>query len=125
MRICGVSSSRSLWVDIPILWSILARQRSPNLLLWLSLSCALHSDEFKKHKTASPSFLPAFYREWTNYLGELRASATSYSGRDLSDSSLQSLSEGQHLQLRSLEEEVRKLDLADNGSSVSKARESR
>ena len=74
-----------------------------------ALGDAYVREEFRKHKAASATFLPAFFREWTAYLELLHtASPQADVGQDLPPSTMAQLSEEQTLQLRSLQAEARR-----------------
>lgn len=70
-------------------------------------------DEFKRHKTAEPEFVPVFMKEWTNYALTMSKQMGRKSGYDrfgvkLSEEDLSKFSEEQIGQLFELYEEMQK-----------------
>ena len=60
-------------------------------------------DEFRKHSTAKPDFVPAFMMEWSTYLQQLEAGSI---GRDMTEEEAAALNEEQGIQLKTLRQEA-------------------
>jgi hypothetical protein len=69
-------------------------------------------DEFHKHKSAAPKYLPAFYQEWKQYLdmmaGRVDDMSPGVSG-ELSPDTLKAMSPEQKLQLEKIRSSIEKL----------------
>ncbi|KAG6610605.1 protein acn9 mitochondrial [Phytophthora cinnamomi] len=65
-------------------------------------------DEFKRHKSAAPKFVPLFLREWEAYEGLMRQKKDRF-GQELSAEDKRLLDVGQQEKLQSLQEAAKKV----------------
>ncbi|CAI5713204.1 unnamed protein product [Hyaloperonospora brassicae] len=65
-------------------------------------------DEFKRHKSADPKFVPLFLREWEQYAAVMDQKKDCY-GQELSVADQQLLDNEQKMKLRALQDAAKKV----------------